>query len=488
MLSSGKHFREVDMDIQRKVLKFIGENQIFSPGEIVVVGVSGGPDSLCLLHLLFSLREELAVRLLVGHLNHGLRGEEAEGDAQFVASLAREWGLAASIEKRDVQGFAKSHKLSLEEAARRVRYSFLAEVAEREGAHKVAVGHHADDQVESVVMHWLRGAGLAGLRGMAPLQSYSIPGYPGLLLARPLLGLSRSETEAYCQEQGIKPRFDLSNLDTTLFRNRIRHELLPLLERYNPQIRRVLLRTSRVLADEYAYLEQQAEEVWGHLLVEKSNGTLTFDLAGWSRLTPNLQRQILRRAMQVLRAELRNIDWEHIEPARQALLRKPPGTTLTLPQGLSLYRDYDRLVIGDKYPAPELPLLAKSPLMVAVPGSTQLWDWRLLAEIGGQDMLASAQENTDPWQAYLDLGQAGEEIYLRSRRPGDRFQPMGMGGQEKSLHKFLIDSKIPRHIRDAWPLVVNPHHILWVGGLRVDERVRVQEKTRRILRLQFLKS
>lgn len=472
-------------DLVKKLNETIIQHQIFANSEMAIIGVSGGPDSLCLLHCLLLLREDFSFRIHVAHLNHGLRGPAAAADAQFVAELAEKWGLPATIEERDVRAYARTHKLSIEEAARRVRYTFLAQVAQKVGAQRVAVGHNADDQVESVVMHWLRGAGLAGLRGMRPVQPYPLEGHSQLKLVRPLLEVTRAEIEAYCQEQGLAPRFDLSNLDTTLLRNRIRHELLPLLETYNPQIRQVLSRTSRGLADEYDYLLTQGQVAWDRLLLEEKEGTLVFDRQGWAKLHPGLQRLLLRRAIQHLRTGLRNIDWEHIEPARRALLDKPPGTVITLPQGLSLYLAFDRFAIGASYPVPEMPKIGEEPIKVAVPGSTTVGNWRLVARMGSREMVALALSNTDPWQTFMDFDRIGEELYLRRRRPGDRFQPLGMGGQEKSLHKFLIDAKILRYIRDSIPILVSPKHIVWVVGLRLDERAKVDEKTERVLHLAF---
>jgi tRNA(Ile)-lysidine synthase len=469
------------------VRETIAKYEIFTPGVKVVVGVSGGPDSLCLLHLLHHFRGELGIILHVAHLHHALRGEEADEDARFVENLAISWGLPSTVEKRDVPAYAKREKLAIEEAARQVRYTFLAKVARGVGASSVAVGHNADDQVETIIMHWLRGAGTAGLRGMRPVQRWPLPSVD-LRLVRPLLEIPRGEIEAYCQEHHLTPRYDRSNLDTTYYRNRIRHELLPLLEKYNPNIREVLRRAALIIADDHDYLAREGQKAW-EKVVREMDGTLVFDLKAWDELHSSLQRQLLRQAIRNLRSDLRNIDWVHIEEARRALGEKPAGTEVTLPRGLSLFRSYETFVIGDTLPIPEMPLIDEE-MGIAVPGRTALPDgsWEVICELLAADQgKEEALNNEDPWQGYLDLDQAGQDLILRRRKPGDRFQPLGMGGRSKPLREFMIDAKIPHHIRDRLPLVVSPQNIVWVAGHRVDERARVTERTERVLKVWFQK-
>ncbi|MFQ6016446.1 MAG: tRNA lysidine(34) synthetase TilS [Anaerolineae bacterium] len=481
------------MALKQKVLQTAAKYELFSAGETIVVGVSGGPDSLCLLHLLRELREELRIELHVGHLNHQLRGEEAEADATFVAQLAEEWGLSATVEARDVSAYARKHKLAIEEAARRVRYQFLAEIAERVGAKKVAVGHNADDQTETVLMHFLRGAGLAGLRGMRPLSPYPYPGIiraPGLLsLLRPLLEVPRLEIEAYCRQHKLRPRFDRSNLDTTYFRNRLRHELIPILETYNPNIREVIRRAARVIADDYAYLRQQGDRAW-KVVAQQDEQTITFDLEKWLALPLSLQRQLLRRAIRHLRQDLRDIDWIHVENALEVAQQKTTGSRATLPKGLFLFKGYDKLVVGQQMPEPDSPLLDADWLELTIPGTTPLpgSNWQVAANILSRTELPDeALHNQDPWQAYLDYERCGPQIALRRRRSEDRFQPLGLGGRWKPLPQFMTNVKIPAQVRDRWPLLVSAEQILWVVGWHIDERVKITEESEKVLHLRFRK-
>ncbi|MFQ6001443.1 MAG: tRNA lysidine(34) synthetase TilS, partial [Anaerolineae bacterium] len=296
----------------------------------------------------------------------------------------------------------------------------------------------------------------------------------------------RGEIEAYCQEHQLKPRFDRSNLDTTYYRNRIRHELLPFLEEYNPNIREVIRRAALIIADDHDYLAREGQRAW-EKVVREVEGALVFDLKAWEELHPSLQRQLLRRAIRNLRSDLRNIDWVHIEEARRAVGEKPAGTEVTLPRGLNLFRSYDTFVIGDMIPIPEMPLIEEE-MKIAVPGRTPLPDWELVTEVlAGEQGKEEALNNQDPWQGYLDLDQVGQDLILRGRKPGDRFQPLGMGGRSKPLREFMIDAKIPHHIRDKVPLVVSSQNIIWVAGYRIDERARVTERTGRVLKIWFQK-
>jgi len=482
------------MELLDKVRDTIRKHRMLTRGDVAVVGVSGGPDSLCLLHVLRELQAELGVALHVGHLEHGIRGEESRADADCVEALAREWRVPFTIEFGDVPAYAAQHRLALEEAARIVRYLFLGRVAREVGAQHIAAGHNADDQVETILMHWMRGSGLGGLRGILPVQVLGAEPWwsgPPLKLLRPLLQVPRSEIEAYCRRHRLEPRFDRSNLDLTYHRNRIRHELIPHLETFNPRIRDVLRRSAHVITDDYDYLRLQGAQAW-EALAQEGEGTIAFPLQPWLELHPSLQRQLLREAIQRLRTSLRNINWIHVEQARLGVEEKATGSRITLPQGLFLFKEYDRFVIGEGMALPDLPLIRHgTELAVEVPGTTSLPEsnWQLVAAMVKRTELSQqVEENDDPWQAYLDLERTGRRLILRGRHTGDHFQPLGLHGKSKALADFMIDAKIPQQIRDRLPLVVAPRHIAWVAGYRIDERVKVTTQTQRVLHLKFIKA
>ena len=489
------------MKLLDRVRETVARYHLLSAGETVVVGVSGGPDSLCLLHVLCQLSAEFDLLLHVAHLHHRIRGEDADADAAFVAALAKEWGLPYTVESRDVPGMAREKKLAVEEMARLVRYAFLARLAHRIGASKIAVGHNADDQTETVLMHWLRGSGLAGLRGMLPLTPLrqlrlhlADPGLEleewNLQLIRPLLEVPRVDIEAYCAAHGLQPRFDRSNLDTTYYRNRLRHELLPILETYNPAIRQVLRRSALVIADDYALLRAEMRRAWRQVVRSEDNQAIVFDLDCWRELPTSLQRATLREAIHRLRRSLRNINFVHVEDALRVAREKPAGSQATLPRGLMLTIGYNTFVVADAdyVPLPDWPVLTVPSLPLNVPGVTPLPDgpWRVAAEVlPRQELPTGWEDNADPWQAFLDFEVVGRELILRQREPGDRFCPLGLGGNQKLVGDFLINAKVPRARRDFVPIVASPRHIVWLAGWRVDERARVTETTTRVLHLAF---
>jgi len=490
------------VDLLPRVRDFVRRHGLLSPGEGVVVGVSGGPDSLCLLHLLVRLGEEMGLRLHVAHLHHGARGKEADADAAFVADLARRWGLPVTVAKKDVPAIARAHRLAFEEAARRVRYAFLAHVAGEVGAAKVAVGHSADDQAETVLMHFLRGAGPTGLRGMLPavplsdfrllpdLADFPLPATMPTLI-RPLLAVPRAEIEAYCDAHDLEPRFDRSNLDTTYFRNRLRHELLPLLETYNPNIRRRLCHTAQVVAADYALLERLRDGAWEEVVWEASDQAVVFDRAGWRAQPLSLRRALVREAAYRLRPHLRDVDFVHVENAVRVAEEGTTGSQATLPGGLMLTVGYDRLVIAEAgyEPPPEGPtLLPGTEVEVALPGTTPLPEggWTLEAAVLEAWTPAEVEAHLDRWTAYLDADAMGQPLVLRTRRPGDRFRPHGMGGHRPRLTDWMINAKVPRAWRDRLPLLVAGGEILWVCGWRVAETALVGPRTRRVARFRFL--
>jgi len=492
------------MDLFSQVRDFIEGHRLLTVGDGVVVGVSGGPDSLCLLHLLRRLQEEHHLRLHVAHLHHGARGEDADADAAFVADLARQWGLSVTLVKEDVPAIARRHKLAFEEAARRVRYAFLAHVAGQVGASRIAVGHNADDQAETVLMHFLRGAGPAGLRGMRPATSiaeyrllegmgdYSLPSPPPVLI-RPLLGTPRAQIEQYCAELGLQPRFDRSNLDTTYFRNRLRHELLPLLETYNPNIRRRLLHMAEVIAADYELLTRMRDWAWGEVVRRESDEAIVLDRAGWNAQPLSIQRALIREAAYRLRPWLRDVDFVHVEAAVRVGREGTTGNRATLPGGLALIVGYDVLTVADAdyEPPPEGPVLPSgTELPVGLPGLTPLPDgkWHLEASFLDTWTAATVEGNPDRWTAYLDAASVREPLLLRTRRSGDRFRPQGMAGQAPRLTDWMINAKIPRAWRDSLPLLVaGDGEILWVCGWRVSETATIRPTTRQVARFRFIR-
>jgi tRNA(Ile)-lysidine synthase len=467
--------------LERRVLRYIQAHSLFSAAQRALLAVSAGPDSTALLLALAHLSASGALKLdlWLAHFDHGLRRRtEREAEKAFLSGLAAELGLPLLLGQGDVRAHARQHRLSLEEAARELRYRFLAEQAEKAAINVVATGHTADDQAETVLMHLVRGSGLTGLAGMRPSSSWPLLGHEDLLLVRPLLELRRGDTERYCQEEGLSPCLDVTNLLLGPLRNRIRHELLPLLRRYNPKIEGALLRLAAATASDLAYLEEVAGGFW-HALALKDKRSVSFRRSELTALSPAIRNRLLQVACQQLLADARQIEAVHIHSMAEALA-KPVASRLSLPGGLAFAVDGEsvRLTRGRQAAAKARPI-PETPL--AVPGRTTVAGWLIEVEaLEGQRVEAGA----DPYEAFLDHQAVAGQLTVRSRRRGDRFRPLGLGG-EKKLQDYLVDAKVPRDERDGVPLVCAAWGIAWVVGHRIDERARVREDTRTVLHLKL---
>jgi tRNA(Ile)-lysidine synthase len=468
---------------EQQVLSYIREKNLVSRGEKLVVAVSGGPDSVCLLYILSGLEQELGIELHIAHLNHQLRGAASDADARYVAGLSRRLKIPATIGSSNVWTYRVKHRLTLEEAAREVRYNFLTEVAAEIGAEKAAVGHTADDHVETVLMHLLRGSGTRGLRGLLPISRWTFSGR-SLTVIRPLMELNRQETVDYCRNRHLQPRMDASNLSLEPLRNRVRHHLLPELRKYNPQITEAILRLARTTADDMDFIEMESRRIQDKI-VRLEKGSIIIDKKVLLALPPALQRQILRSSIEALRGNLKDIEATHIEDIVRAL-DKPSGKVIGLPFGLSFTIEYDRYVL-----APEATSLCPFPTLeseieLKVPGNTDFSGWHVEASVIPPSAVEAMDRDkeADGFSACFDLARAGNHLTVRHRLPGDRFQPLGMA-QPKKLNVFMIDARIPQLWRGHVPIVSADSQILWVVGWRIDERVKVRPDTRKVLRLEF---
>jgi tRNA(Ile)-lysidine synthase len=463
--------------LEQRVLGFTQQHHLVSGGEKLLVAVSGGPDSVCLLHILVKLQEELKTKLHVAHLNHQLRGAESEADADYVSDLARQCGIPATIERRDVKGYQKQQRLSLEEAAREVRYRFLTEVARAIGAERVAVGHTMDDHIETILMHLIRGTGTRGLRGLQPYTEWKSE-RGNLIVIRPLLEVSHQQTEDHCHHYRLAPRLDASNLSLSPLRNRIRHQLLPLLQSYNPRIAEALLRTASIASDDIDFVDRETSRLEDRI-AQQEGKTVILDRKRFDRLPSTLKRYLLRAAVEKLLGSAKDIEMRHIEEMIAALT-KPAGKRLSLPGGLIFSLGYDQyqLVSGlaDLVTLPSL----EGEVQLNIPGQTLLPGWRIEASIVDQKQMTEK----DDFTAYSDLGKTGNKLLVRPRRRGDRFQPLGLS-QPKKVGEFMIDAKIPQAWRDKIPIVCSPEQIVWVVGWRIDDRVKITDNTEQVLRLEF---
>lgn len=476
-----------------RVREVILREQLIEKEDVVIVAVSGGADSLALLHTLNEIKgeENLPFFIYVAHLNHGLRGRAAREDAAFVREEARRLGLPCTIAEVDTHTFSRSRGLSLEDGARQLRYRFLWQLAGRTGAARVAVGHHRDDQAETLLMNFIRGTGLDGLAGM----KYKRPLDEGVTLIRPLLEVSREEVEHFCRGKDLLPRLDESNLNTVFTRNRIRIQLLPLLEReFNPGVRRALQRLSRLLALDREYMEIAAAAALIRLLYKEDEHFLVLDGKALLLEHEALQGRILRLAIRRLLGTVpREIGHHHVRTILKLLLEGSPHGVLHLPGGLRISRSYDNLTLFYREPPAGSRFL---PLSLTVPGEVPL--------PGGKYLLRALFLPVEKLQwppdvekeAFLDLERVQQlcredmqrgklELQVRTRLSGDRFHPLGAPGRRK-LKSYLIDCKIPRAEREGLPLVIAGDEIVWVVGRQISHRCRITSQTKQALLLRLV--
>ncbi len=453
--------------------------RISRKGEIVL-GVSGGADSLCMLDALH--RAGYALR--VAHFDHGLRSDSSAESAR-VGQLAAARGLSFQTQGADTGRYARENRLSIEEAARILRYRFLLEVAEERGASAVAVAHTADDQVETVFMHLLRGSGLAGLRGMRP--RIRLPEFDSAVpIVRPLLGFWRSEVVQYCRENGLKPVVDPSNQDRRYLRNRIRHDMLPLLEQNAPHLGQRILQMAEILAEDETVLDDLVERARQRVETHSSATVVGLDRQRFSDQPVALQRRLVRNAVSQLLPGLRDLDFEAVERARSALLAPASGQRADLAGGLQLFVSAGQgwIAAGESHlPARGWPqLISPAPQELPLPGALHLEaGWRLLSE----RRTGRPEISGDPYRAVFDADGLRQPLLVRGRSPGDRFQPLGMNAGSIKVADLMINEKIPRHLRQRWPLVCSQDQILWLPGLRQSRLFRVTDQTRNCVYLEM---
>jgi len=435
--------------VLKKVVRVIEEHRLFEPGHTVIVAVSGGADSVALLDILASL-EHLRLRLVVAHLNHGLRGAESDGDAEFVARLAERYGLPLESGAADVRETARAEGLSLEEAGRKARYRWFDDLAERHGARRIALGHHADDQAETFLLRLLRGAGTTGLRGMRPLSAGRY--------ARPLLTLSRAEIEGYLKRQSLSWRDDRSNSDTRFLRNRIRHECLPYLATYNPAVSERLVAAADILAADEEALERVVDQVMARIGAVESTGVcLNIPLL---RAEPaGIRLRVYRRAIRFVKGDLALVSHCHLKRIDDLVHSSRVNGGFSLPGGFSARRRYETLVFSRKEEQADTAWEVR----IDGPGTYRLpFGVSLIVRLAAPP---ARWENVPRSRAYFDPVKIPFPWFVRTFRPGDRFSPFGMTGTRK-VKDFFIDAKVPVDLRRRIPLLFGGGRLLWICGLR----------------------
>jgi tRNA(Ile)-lysidine synthase len=438
--------------LRNKVLRFILERGLLRKGETVVVACSGGADSSALLDILANL-PGFPLHLVAAHLNHMLRGEESDGDEQSVRAAASRYGINVEVSAVDVAALGQELRLSLEEAGREARYDFFRDITIKYSAHSIALGHHREDQAETVLMRLVRGAGGSGLAGMQPRSGN---------IVRPLLQVSRDEIEAYLRKAGIGWREDRSNADTRFMRNRIRHELLPLLGTFNPEIIQALTQSAEALAADEETLGELTSLAFKRV-AEPGVSSVSFDLAKLCLEPASLRKRLYRAAVGSVKGDLKRISFTHLSDIERLVLSEKPNGELNLPGGIRIVRAYNSMLITVQS---DEPFSGGYALSIDVCGSYNL-------SCGGLISVSAAEdgENAGKDALILDPEELPFPWIVRYFHEGDRFRPLGMNGTKK-LKDLFIDRKIPLRERVRTPLLVCCDEIVWVCGVQPSERTR----------------
>ncbi len=451
-----------------KVFSTIKKCEMLRGEEKILAGLSGGPDSVCLLHVLYRLKDKLALDLAALYLDHGLRPDETKGEVEFCRGLCEELSVDFLDRSIDVRTYANETGFNLQEAARELRYMTFESVAYEIGAKKIALGHTLDDQLETFFMRMFRGSGPKGLSGIPPMRG---------MIIRPLLNVDREAIENYLKQENQRFIMDPSNLKKNYLRNKLRLELIPEMKKMAPHIMQSIARTMDILREEEKYFEIIIAKTLMKLISRKTDKRIELFLSPLESMDRVILRRVLRKALDETRG-LRGIAFVHIEDIIELIKYGRQGDRISLPGGLRAVKDYATLILTSEIPE------KLGSFTLNVPGKV------VLKEIGAVIKASiehdSKQHGRERTIAVFDAEKTGTELTIRSRGKGDFFYPAGFG-KKKKLQDYFVDEKVPRDERDAIPLVIKGNDIVWIAGYRGDERFKVSDSTKRFLKIELNK-
>jgi len=462
------------MELIHKAKETIKRHGMLTGGERVIIGLSGGPDSVYLLVILNNLKEELELELHALYIDHGLRPDETSREIKFCKKLCEGFNIPFIVKSIDVKYYAKEKKINRQEAARQLRYQVFDETAFKIKAQRIALGHTADDQAETLLMRLFRGSGLTGLSGIPPIRG---------IIIRPLIEIERREIEEYLEKEEIAFIIDSSNLREDYLRNKIRLSLIPMLMELNPHIIKTLSKTAEIFREEERYLDTLVSKTLMKLISRKYESRIELFLSHLEALDKVVLRRTLRRVIDETKG-LRGINFIHIEDIIQLIRKGKSGDRLHLPRGIRVIKDYSTLILTSEPPVKLAPYTFK------VPGEIHLKEagMRIKASIAEPSDIGDFNKAVREYaefktSALFDAGGLNFPLMVRSRKSGDFFYPLGLR-KKKKLQDFFVDVKVPKEERDKIPLIVSGEDIVWVVGYREDERFKVTGETKKILKLE----
>ena len=455
------------MNLINEVKRFIEDNNLISRGDKIVVGVSGGPDSLCLLHILNEIKQEYELTLIVAHVNHNLR-EEAKFEADFVEKVSKSLGLKFYLANVNIEELSKEKKKSCEEVAREYRYNFFNEVVNNTGATKIAVAHNLNDNSETILMHIIRGSGIEGIKGISVKNNNII---------RPLLSTTREEIEKYCVDNNLTPMIDKTNFETVYTRNKVRNKIIPMLSEINPEVLNSITRLGNILSEEDEFISDYIDKIYNDIKIEEKS--IKISKAKFVNLPKGLQRRILRKAICEFKGDLIDISYKTLENAISSILISQNGNIIKVANGIKILINYDILEFVEKIEKNN-----EFEYELNIPGKTYIKE----LDIYINSEIKNANEVEDfikiPNKKFFDIEKTGKKLYVRNRRSGDSFSPNGLCGTKK-IKDFFSDLKIPTEERDKIPILTNKDDIIWVMGFRTSKKFLKDKNTKEVVILNY---
>ena len=478
------------LQLRKQVAGVIREYNLFSAKDRVLIGVSGGPDSVAMLSLIYNASRinPPYSEIFVAHLNHSIRSKESDEDEQFVTALAERYGVPLITEKRDIVEIAQERKISLEEAARDERYKFFESAAEKVGASVIAVGHNADDNAETILHRIIRGTGITGVSGIRPKRK--LTSISAVSLVRPLLFTWRKDITAYLEEEDLSYRIDSTNIETDKLRNKIRMELIPHLEEnYNAKIKKSLVSLGETALQNSDYLEAEAKALFEDVLIniEASLETIALDINRLRESPQILQQMIIKEAIVRLDIPLKKLSNRNYKDILNTINSKKRSVNSVVKEYLNIRREGNELLLSkNKYCVEEIHVLIETE--IEVPGVTELVDMNCRVRMEIREIengfLEEFKQNKTNYEEAVDFDKVSMPLTVRTRKPGDRFQPLGSRGVKK-IKDFFIDNKVSVMERDTVPIVTMNGVPIWIVGFRIDDRIRVSEETTNLLVMKF---
>lgn len=457
-----------------KVLGTINKHNLIQKGDKIVLGLSGGPDSVCLLHVLNRLKKDFNIEIYAAHLNHQIRGIEAQKDALYVSKLCEEMGIVFFVKSINVPKYCENEGLSLEEGARKLRYEMFFEIKDKIKANKIAIGHNLNDQAETVMMRIMRGTGLTGLKGIDYIRDNCI--------IRPILDVERSDIEDYCEAYNLNPRIDKTNLENIYTRNKIRLDLLPYMkDNFNSNVIESIVRMSNSLKIDNDYIEKEAEAKFIEVSSVKEKGFVEINLDDFICLHDAIKVRVLRNSIKHILGDTNFVDQRHIEDIMSLEDNSKVNKMLTLPRNIFVYRKKDSIILtNEEIVNEEIEFYYNVPSngFIKIKESKQIIETQVMSIDRYKSM------KLDNSSKGFDFNKVKGGIVIRSRRQGDKIK-LAMGS--KKVKDLFIDLKIPREERCKIPIVADSEGIICVGDYKISENYKIDENTKEVLKINFNK-